>query len=332
MRRRPRAWYPAVRPCWPVVAGSWVVLALTEPFDLFSEYYRGQDPALAIHGHAGDAQRHRDLVGAALIALGAGWWGALAGLALGVFVAGPPTPSCATGRGVRLTIDRQVLRVGPALRRAAVADGRLGGQVIVGSDRYIIAWFKGEEAAGLYSVAVDFTFRTLTLAMMVIYTAMFPLAVRAWEQGGHDAAREQMRHNASVLLAIGLPSVAGLGLLAGSIAQCFLGHRFRSTAAGIMPLVALGSFLAGFKAYHWDAAFQFVHRTIYQVWIVLAVAVAQPGAEPAGRPALRHQRGGGRLGAGAIRLDRPRPSVSAAGSSRCRSPCGRSSRSCCDGA
>jgi O-antigen/teichoic acid export membrane protein len=42
-------------------------------------------------------------------------------------------------------------------------------------------------------------------------------------------------------------------------------------------LVALGTFLAGFKAYHFDAAFQFAHRTIWQVWIVLFAAVVNLG-------------------------------------------------------
>ena len=150
--------------------------------------------------------------------------------------------------------------------------------VVIGTtDRFLIAWFLGEGAAGLYSVSVDLTSRTLTLLLMVINTAMFPIAVRAWEDHGPDAAREQMRTNASLLMGVGIPAVAGLSVLAGSVAHCFLGASFRTTASQIVPLVALGSFLAGFKAYHWDAAFQFVHRTIYQVWIVLFVAVVNLG-------------------------------------------------------
>jgi hypothetical protein len=42
----------------------------------------------------------------------------------------------------------------------------------------------------------------------------------------------------------------------------------------VIPIVALGTFLAGYKAYYLDTAFQFAHRTIYQVWIVLIAAVA----------------------------------------------------------
>src|SRR3954452_9967200 len=82
-----------------------------------------------------------------------------------------------------------------------------------------------------------------------------------------------MRHNATLLVGIGMPAAVGLAVLAPGIADAFLGRSFRGAASDIIPLVALGSFLAGLKAYHFDAAFQFVHRTIHQVWIVLIAAV-----------------------------------------------------------
>jgi O-antigen/teichoic acid export membrane protein len=109
--------------------------------------------------------------------------------------------------------------------------------------------------------------------MMVIHMAMFPIAVRDWERGGPEAARERMRTNASLLLAIGVPCVVGLAVLAPGIAHAFLGHKFRAAAASIMPLVALGTFLGCMKGFHFDAAFQFAHRTLSQVWIVLVAAV-----------------------------------------------------------
>jgi O-antigen/teichoic acid export membrane protein len=145
--------------------------------------------------------------------------------------------------------------------------------VVAGSDRFLIAWFLGEAKAGVYSVAVDLTSQTLTLLLMVVYTAIFPLAVRALEHEGVEAARKQMSYNASLLLAIGVPCVAGLALLAPGIAHTFIGRDFRGEAANIIPLIALGTFLAGFKACHFDVAFQFADRTLYQVWIILAAAV-----------------------------------------------------------
>jgi O-antigen/teichoic acid export membrane protein len=106
---------------------------------------------------------------------------------------------------------------------------------------------------------------------------MFPLAVRAYEGEGRAAAQEQMRHNATLLMLVGVPAVVGLVVLAPGISHAFFGERFRAAASGIMPLVALGSFLAGLKAYHFDSAFQFVHKTAHQVWIVLVAAVVNVG-------------------------------------------------------
>jgi O-antigen/teichoic acid export membrane protein len=108
---------------------------------------------------------------------------------------------------------------------------------------------------------------------MTISLAIVPLAMRSWENDDPEGARIQMRHNSTLLLAVGIPAVVGLMLLAPSIAHSFLGKSFRVDAARVIPIVALGAFLAGYKAYYLDTAFQFAHRTIYQVWIVLIASV-----------------------------------------------------------
>jgi O-antigen/teichoic acid export membrane protein len=206
-----------------------------------------------------------------LIFAGLRWSAPLVGLAAGMALA-VALVWRRDWRDVAIKIDRA------ALRRVAQYGLPLSltvalTVVISTSDRFLIAWRLDEAAAGLYSVAVDFASQTLTMLLMVVYMAAFPLAVRAWEQGGRDAATRQMRSNASLLMALGVPAAIGLAVLAPGFARCFLGTEFRSTAARIMPLVALGSLLAGLKAYHFDAAFQFAHRTIHQVWIVLGAAV-----------------------------------------------------------
>jgi O-antigen/teichoic acid export membrane protein len=146
--------------------------------------------------------------------------------------------------------------------------------VISTSDRFLIAWLMDKSAAGRYSVSYDLAGQTLTLLMMVVYMATFPLAVRALEHHGPEAAQERMKHNASLMLAVGLPAATGFALLAPNIAHCFLGGSFRAAAVSIIPLVGFGAFLGGFKACHLDAAFQFSHRTIDQVWIVGIAAIS----------------------------------------------------------
>ena len=257
-------WRPVALPCW-------IMLAAQAIFELCCENAR----ALMKPWSFMWLQVARSLgnvgLGLLLVLLGAGWWGPLAGLTAGMMVAA----AFAWRRdwsGIQWGIDaeilRQIARYGlPISMTVAFAN------VIGTSDRYLIAWFMGEGPAGLYSAGVDFTTQTLTLVMMVVNLAMFPLAVKAFEHQGREAAQEQMNSNASLLLAVGVPCVVGMTLLAPGIARCFLGKSFQATAANIIPLIALGAFLAGFKAYHFDAAFQFAHRTIYQVWIVLFAAI-----------------------------------------------------------
>jgi len=258
-----------------VIAACWLMLAVQALFELCCEYTRStlkpwRFMVLQLMRSCGGI-----VLGVILIKLGFGWWGPLIATLAGMMFA---VAWCypRDWRDIRFSIDRMVLKkicvYGiPLSLTVALAN------VVSGTDRFLLAGFKGEAAAGLYSVAVDFTGQTLTLLMLVINMAVFPVAVRAWENHGREAAQIQMRANASLLMAIGVPCVIGLSLLARNIAECFLGLSFRQAAAQIMPLVALGTFLANLKAFHFDAAFQFAHRTIYQVWIVLFVAVVNIG-------------------------------------------------------
>lgn len=262
---------PASKDYRTIVIGCWVLLAIGAQFELVCEHARARLEPWQYMG----MQLIRSFIfitlGAGLVRFGLGWWGPLAGVAVGMLL--PVVYALHRDwRGLQLAVDRKafllVCQYGlPLSLTVALAI------VISTSDRFLIAWILGKDAAGLYSVAVDFTSQTITVLMMVIYLAVFPLAVRAWEEHGREAAQEQMRHNASLLLAVGLPAMAGMTVLAPGIAQCFLGKSFQSAASHVLPLVALGTFLSGLKACHFDTAFQFVNRTIIQVWIVLAAAV-----------------------------------------------------------
>ena len=248
-----------------------LVTAVQPTFELFCEQARATIQPRYYMGLQLTRAALTTGLGVAFIELGMGWWGPLLGMA----VANALPAFYAFGhdwRGTRLGIDRVTLtavcRYGiPLSLTVALAI------VISSSDRYIIAYYMGKGPAGIYAAAVDFTSQTLTLLMMAISLAILPLAIKAYEDHGPAAAREQMRHNATLLLAVGVPAVVGLMLLAGNIAHCFLGKDFRQEATRIIPIIAFGTFLAGYKAYHLDSAFQFVHRTIYQVWIVLIAAV-----------------------------------------------------------
>ncbi|MDB5174990.1 MAG: hypothetical protein JWN51_3763 [Phycisphaerales bacterium] len=259
-----REWRLLVLPCW-------VMLAAQATFELCCEYSRAiLKPWRYMVLQVARAGASVGL-GGALVLMGAGWRGPLVAVTAGMILA-IAWVWHGDWAGVRVMLDRvalkQICQYGIPLSLTVALT-----VVIATSDRFLIACYMGEGSAGLYSVAVDFTSQTLSLLMMVIQLAAFPMAVRAFEHHGREAAQAHMKTNAALLMGVGVPCMIGLALLAPGISFCLLGAKYRTTAAGIMPLVAIGTFLAGFKAYHFDAAFQFAHRTIHQVWIVLIAAV-----------------------------------------------------------
>jgi O-antigen/teichoic acid export membrane protein len=253
------------------VGPCWVMLAAQAAFELACEWARGDLRPWHVMRLQITRSGSTLLLGMTLVWLGMGWLGPVSGT-IGGMVLALLVLSRRDWSGIRFRIDPaifdRVAKYGiPLSLTVALA------VVVAGSDRFLIAWYLDEARAGIYAVAVDFTTQTLTLLLMVINMAMFPLAVRALEHKGIEAARAQMRQNASLLLGIGIPCVVGFALLAPGIAHLFIGRQFRDAAAAIIPLIGLGAFLSGLKAYHFDAAFQFADRTLYQVWIILAAAI-----------------------------------------------------------
>lgn len=249
----------------PILA-TWVLTAGQVFFDLSCEYARAAMRPMRYLG----LQLTRTILwlalGAGLIALGWSWYAPVASLALAMGLACLAF-SAADWRDARPAIDRELLgrlfRYGMPISLTVLLT-----VLITSVDRWMVAAYHGESAAGGYSVAVDFTLQTITLLMMTVNLAVFPAAVAAWTRDGHDAAMEHMASNASLLLAVGVPGAAGMAALAPGLADCLLGARFHDAAVPLMPLVGFTALLAGIKAYHFDAAFQFTHRTAQQVAIV----------------------------------------------------------------
>jgi O-antigen/teichoic acid export membrane protein len=253
---------------WPL----WTLLALMALFDTSSEYARAAIQPWRYMGLQSTRSAAVLIIGVPLVLLGAGWWGPLAGLAVGMALA--VAYSYRTDwRGIRLKLNPKLLskicRYGLPLSTTVALTS-----VINSSDRFLIAALLGTGSVGLYSVGADLATQTVGVLMNTVYLAVFPLAVRAWEQDGPAAAVAQMQHNSSLLLALGMPCVVGMAVLAPGISNCLLGSSFRQSATVVVPLIAVGAFIAGLKNCHFDAALQFAHHTMDQVYIVLIAAVA----------------------------------------------------------
>lgn len=205
-------------------------------------------------------------VGILLVLWGFGAYGPLLGLLAGMIIA-----SALWGReewrGFPLDVSRPLLR--DILRYSLPLTATFAlSFVISSSDRFIIAWLLGEGPAGLYSASYDIGQQSIILLMMAVNLAGYPLALRALEQKGANAAQEQLRRNGTLLLAVAFPAAVGMAVLAPNVSAVMLGGGFREDAILLLPWVALSILLAGLRAYHFDLAFHLGRHTIGLVGVV----------------------------------------------------------------
>lgn len=136
------------------------------------------------------------------------------------------------------------------------------------SDRFLIAYFIGDYAAGVYAAGYDLASQILMMLMLIINTAAFPLILNDLEQHGIEPARQQLSRNIVLLLAVAAPATVGMVLFAPEIARTVLGQRFQDTAISLIPWIAVATLLNGLRSYHFDLAFQLGKSTVHQLWVM----------------------------------------------------------------
>jgi len=147
------------------------------------------------------------------------------------------------------------------------------GVFTVWSDRILLGLMVGTQAVGQYAAASDVALPTITVLMMTVNLSALPLAVRAYQTVGETAAADRLREHGIVLVALALPATVGLALLASQVSGLVLGRQFHDSARYLIPLVAVGGFLSGMKAFYFDLAFQLGSATRQQLRISVVAAV-----------------------------------------------------------
>lgn len=261
---------------WTITLGALVFLS-QGAFELTVERERAALSPLGYGRYVGAKSVIGLLAGAGLAAAGMGAAGLLIGLILSMLV-----PLLAFG-GVsqwlpvfRIKHERSmvvaVTRYGLPLAATATL-----AFVVSSSDRFMLAAFIDEAAAGKYAVGYDLAQFTVGMLLAIVNLAGYPLIVSALEKNGEGAARDVLRLTFSLLMAIGLPATVGIGLLSHNIAEVMVGAEFKEVTALIMPWIAASALIAGLKSFYFDLAFQLSRSTITQLWIVLASALANVG-------------------------------------------------------
>jgi O-antigen/teichoic acid export membrane protein len=107
------------------------------------------------------------------------------------------------------------------------------------TDRFMIANLVGAADAGKYIAGLDLVRQTLMMPAISMAAAFFPLAVLTLANQGPAALRSHLGDCAELLFSVTLPACLGFAVIAPHVANVVLGVDFRSTAAEIMPIIAV---------------------------------------------------------------------------------------------
>jgi O-antigen/teichoic acid export membrane protein len=112
------------------------------------------------------------------------------------------------------------------------------------SDRWLLEFFNGPHAVGLYSVGYDLTGRTTMLFVSTFALALQPLSITTWEQAGRAATERFLSASTRIYLLFMLPATVGLAVLAGPLVRTLASPAYMS-AASVVPFVAFAMLFFG---------------------------------------------------------------------------------------
>lgn len=145
--------------------------------------------------------------------------------------------------------------------------------ILSASDRLLIALFLGEAAVGAYAAGYGVADKTVLLLCAWPTLAASPIIMARYEAEGPDAAREEARSLASILLLVAVPAAAGLALVATPLSEAMIGEALREQARQIIPWIAFAGLLNGFLLHYASEAFQLAHRTRLRALLMLVPAL-----------------------------------------------------------
>jgi O-antigen/teichoic acid export membrane protein len=127
--------------------------------------------------------------------------------------------------------------------------------------RIVVERFGGAVELGLLSVPWGVGQRVASVAAMLVAAAAFPLAVRLVVSGEKDKALSQLALNGAMLIAILLPTAAGLIVLNEPAVRLMIAAPFQETTMLLLPLVALSGAIRNIRVHYADQVFLLFERS-----------------------------------------------------------------------
>lgn len=143
--------------------------------------------------------------------------------------------------------------------------------IMSSADRILVEYYIGSAAVGIYSVSYGIMNQPMALIFFAVSMPGFPLAVKALESKGKEAAEAQVRRNGMALCALAFPACVGLIAVQEHLVTVLVGGDFRDEALQIMPWIAVAGLLAGFQVHYFDHAFTLGKRPVK---LILSIGIA----------------------------------------------------------
>lgn len=115
------------------------------------------------------------------------------------------------------------------------------------SDRYLISYFIGSEAVGIYSATYSLASYPMSLISSALVFAAFPIIINTWTHGTIEETKNLLSNVTRYYLLISIPAAIGIITLSRELIQ-IIGSSY-SDGYSILPWICFGSFISGLCIY-----------------------------------------------------------------------------------
>lgn len=137
--------------------------------------------------------------------------------------------------------------------------------IIVASDRYIVSYFMGTAATGIYSAAYSLSSQ-ITFILPPIALVLFPSIIKSYDEGRINETRTYLKYSLKYFMMITIPFAFGMTILAKPLLSILTQPAF-VVGATIIPFITFGNILFGLDAICVCILF-IAHRTHLRFWLL----------------------------------------------------------------
>ena len=121
------------------------------------------------------------------------------------------------------------------------------GWVVTSSDRYVIGYFLGAAAVGIYAAAYMLGDIPYMLSALLSFV-LLPSVSKLYDEGRMDEVKTHLTYSLKYFLALAIPFVFGATLLGEQVLSMFSTSEIATQGHYIVPIVALGTLFLGVYA------------------------------------------------------------------------------------